>query len=350
MACSTWASAKWPIRHLAMTGMDTAAMMPSIMSGSLILATPLSWRMSGGTGASASTATAAASSAILAWSGVTTSMITPPLSISAMPRFTRAVPVAGWSCPRGGVWGGRPPWSALMVDTRNLTRSNVAICHDGMASWLEAERRAAVLRDQGVVHFEELGGSGLSRQAQHAGERAVPGLPGRRDHVVVELAGQEHLVRRRLDLGKQFVGAFLAAQRGPEAGLAEGGAQRPGEVALGQVMGPVTAAGAMHGGGQQQAGGGVEQAGGGQVQGDRTAPQHGHVQGGARHVDPGVQPVDPPRPPGPAHAHEQRRRDHQDDVRDHGNSPPVSLRAPWVLPRTTVSAPLTTARATTDPP
>jgi hypothetical protein len=77
--------------------MDTAAMMPSIMSGSLIRATPPSERMSAGTRSSAITATAPASSAILAWSGVTTSMITPPLSISAMPRFTRAVPVAGWS-------------------------------------------------------------------------------------------------------------------------------------------------------------------------------------------------------------------------------------------------------------
>ena len=49
------------------------------------------------------TATAPASSAILACSGVTTSMITPPLSISAIPRLTRAVPTAipaglDWSC------------------------------------------------------------------------------------------------------------------------------------------------------------------------------------------------------------------------------------------------------------
>src|SRR5699024_1703325 len=43
---------------------------------------------------SAITATAPASSAILACSGVTTSMITPPLSISAIPRLTRAVPTA----------------------------------------------------------------------------------------------------------------------------------------------------------------------------------------------------------------------------------------------------------------
>ena len=70
-------------------------MMPSIMSGSHIRATPPSLRMSAGTRSRAMTATAPASSAILACSGVTTSMITPPLSISAMPRLTRAVPTAG---------------------------------------------------------------------------------------------------------------------------------------------------------------------------------------------------------------------------------------------------------------
>ncbi len=68
-------------------------MMPSIRSGSLIRATPPCARMSAGTRSSAMTATAPASSAIFAWSAVTTSMITPPLSISAMPRLTRAVPV-----------------------------------------------------------------------------------------------------------------------------------------------------------------------------------------------------------------------------------------------------------------
>lgn len=51
--------------------------------------------MSAGTRSSAITATAPASSAILACSGVTTSMMTPPFSISAMPRLTRVVPVAG---------------------------------------------------------------------------------------------------------------------------------------------------------------------------------------------------------------------------------------------------------------
>ena len=76
-----------------MTGMDTAAMIPSIMSGSLIRDTPPWARMSAGTRSRAMTATAPASSAIFAWSAVTTSMMTPPFSISAMPRLTRLVPV-----------------------------------------------------------------------------------------------------------------------------------------------------------------------------------------------------------------------------------------------------------------
>src|SRR5918994_2690643 len=80
------------MRALAITGIETAAMIESIMSGSLIRDTPPWARMSAGTRSSAITATAPASSAILAWSAVTTSMMTPPLSISAMPRLTRLVP------------------------------------------------------------------------------------------------------------------------------------------------------------------------------------------------------------------------------------------------------------------
>ena len=71
------------------------------MSGSLIRATPPCARMSAGTRSSAITATAPASSAIFACSGVTTSMITPPLSISAIPRFTREVP--SWGAA-DGIW------------------------------------------------------------------------------------------------------------------------------------------------------------------------------------------------------------------------------------------------------
>ncbi len=94
-----------------MTGMETAAMMPSIMSGSLIRATPPWALMSAGTRSRAMTATAPASSAILACSGVTTSMITPPLSMSAMPRLTRLVPFCPLVLERSESW----------TDTTNLT-------------------------------------------------------------------------------------------------------------------------------------------------------------------------------------------------------------------------------------
>src|SRR3954451_17222710 len=79
------------MRALAMTGMVTASWMPLMSSGSDMRATPPSRRMSAGTRSSAITAAAPASSAILACSASTTSMITPPLSISARPALTRKV-------------------------------------------------------------------------------------------------------------------------------------------------------------------------------------------------------------------------------------------------------------------
>src|SRR5207249_2579910 len=72
----------------------TASMISATFDGSAIRATPPSLRMSAGTRSRAMTAQAPASSAILAWSAVVTSMITPPFSISASPVFTRSVPVS----------------------------------------------------------------------------------------------------------------------------------------------------------------------------------------------------------------------------------------------------------------
>ena len=73
-------------------------MIPSIMAGSLIRATPPAARMSAGTRSRAMTATAPASSAILACSGVTTSMMTPPLSIWARPFLVAQVDVSTVIC------------------------------------------------------------------------------------------------------------------------------------------------------------------------------------------------------------------------------------------------------------
>src|SRR3954453_23872256 len=82
------------MRHLAMTGMVTASWISWILSGSDMRATPPSRRMSAGTRSSAITAHAPASSAIFACSASTTSMITPPFSISASPLLTRIVPTS----------------------------------------------------------------------------------------------------------------------------------------------------------------------------------------------------------------------------------------------------------------
>jgi len=91
-------------------------MIASIMSGSLIRATPPWARMSAGTRSSAMTATAPASSAIFACSAVTTSMITPPLSMSAMPRLTRAVPVTRVVPVISALWAAREgPVAALVA-------------------------------------------------------------------------------------------------------------------------------------------------------------------------------------------------------------------------------------------
>ncbi len=89
--CRTWASAKCPIRALAITGIVTADWISLITRGLAMRATPPSARMSAGTRSSAITAQAPVSSAIRACSAVVTSMITPPLSISASPVLTRNV-------------------------------------------------------------------------------------------------------------------------------------------------------------------------------------------------------------------------------------------------------------------
>src|SRR5713226_3689997 len=77
-----------------MTGIVTVCWISLIFFTGDIRATPPSLRMSAGTRSSAMTETAPASSAIFACSALVTSMITPPLSISARPVLTRSVPTS----------------------------------------------------------------------------------------------------------------------------------------------------------------------------------------------------------------------------------------------------------------
>src|SRR5580704_17973009 len=77
------------MRTLAITGMVTVFMISRMTLMLAMRATPPSLRMSEGTRSSAITAQAPAFSAMRACSAVVTSMMTPPLSISARPTFTR---------------------------------------------------------------------------------------------------------------------------------------------------------------------------------------------------------------------------------------------------------------------
>src|ERR1700716_3735765 len=87
------------MRHLAITGMETAAMISRIFLGEAIRATPPSARICAGTRSSAITATAPAFSAIDACSAFVTSITTPPLSISARPVFRRREVDPFWELP-----------------------------------------------------------------------------------------------------------------------------------------------------------------------------------------------------------------------------------------------------------
>ena len=92
-----------------MTGMDTVAMISRIFLGEAMRATPPSARICAGTRSSAMTATAPAFSAMAACSAVVTSMMTPPLSISARPVFRRRLVVLsvvlghGWTLFGSGI-------------------------------------------------------------------------------------------------------------------------------------------------------------------------------------------------------------------------------------------------------
>src|SRR4051794_2422909 len=198
------------MRAFAITGIETASMMPRIMSGSLIRAMPPWARMSAGTRSSAITATAPASSAILACSGVTTSMMTPPLSCSAMPRLTRSVPVMGVD--------GVPSWVTVLPRWSSVA---VAPGYGGSAAVRSAaDRRTGQDGVQPVVDVEVAGQRTAGVQPQHAGEAPPAQGAGVPDGVVVEPAGQPHPHPHVVGLGEADVVGHLAQQ--PSQGVLRG--------------------------------------------------------------------------------------------------------------------------------
>src|SRR6185437_1845462 len=219
-----------------MTGMDTALTMPSIRSGSLIRATPPWARMSAGTRSRAITATAPASSAILAWSAVTTSMMTPPLSISAMPRFTRAVPVT------------EPFWlpgpAGVGVDTTDLIQLSgkgaVALVHGRaavtrrMAGVSTSDALACSGGQRGwqlVVDLERLRQARVTGEMRPSHDPLPPDPLGVHDGLVVEPPGELGPVAGRREPVEDAGPRATGADRGHDVGV-EGQVERLGQVTL----------------------------------------------------------------------------------------------------------------------
>src|SRR5258705_9384025 len=211
-----------------MTGMDRAAMLPSIMSGSDIRDTPPCARMSAGTRSRAITATAPASSAIFACSAVTTSMITPPLSISAIPRLARAVPVT---------WDSVLTCSDMWKLLARLSRAIVRGIQPGyrrpvrirwpVARRLTGREGLALARLGPVVHrrvvdVEEPGQRMATRQPQQPYQRTAAHRQGVANQVAVHLAGQ-----------CQAAAGLGNGRQGTRPGPAGHRPQGPGQVVLG---------------------------------------------------------------------------------------------------------------------
>ena len=109
------------MRHLAMTGISTAAMISRMILGEAMRATPPSARICAGTRSRAMTETAPARSAISACLAVVTSMMTPPLSISARPVLRRRLVV----CPLFCDMGGSLPGAAFSCQLSAISRTRI---------------------------------------------------------------------------------------------------------------------------------------------------------------------------------------------------------------------------------
>src|SRR4051794_1715060 len=186
--------------------MVTASLISSIFVGSAILATPPAARMSAGTRSSAITAAAPDSSATRACSAVTTSMITPPLSISARPALTRSVPVSFIGTMVAPLRGGTPGPPAK---SSRVTRSGTA---------------ALTLSDEIRQRFDE-----FSRSQKDVGQYIVDHLEEVAFHTAEELARRANtssstVVRFAQALGFEGFPELQAAARDEYRRLRENGA------------------------------------------------------------------------------------------------------------------------------
>jgi len=146
-----------------------------------------------------------------------------------------------------------------------------------------------------------------------------------------------------LQLGEQLLAAAQLGQRGAESGLPERRPQRPGQVALGQLVQLTAGPRVVRGPGDQQAGRRVEQPAGRELQRHRTAPHQRGVERRPGGLHPRVQAVEPARPPGDVDPGQDRGGDDDDGDRQRAHSATSTLPAAG----TTAWYTLTTSLATT---
>src|SRR6476619_958193 len=330
-----------------MTGIDTAAMIPSIMSGSLIRETPPWARMSAGTRSRAMTATAPASSAMRACSAVTTSMMTPPLSISAMPRLTRVVPVVlvpvalvpdCWSpagvLPEVGVvltmscfpvyWSGaatkgRPP--CRVPTTRSVRQPQRAAGRRRACSPRPpGSHRGEVLRRL-VVELDGVRHRRVAGEVEEADGPLAPHAPDVGDGIVVEPPRQLHPRAGRADPGEDVLAERGRAKLGHDVGR-QGEVEGLGEVVLGELALLAVVGRCLErpgrGVGEDQRRGAVEQAAVGELHGGLGPADETGVERGEGAAEPHVQPVEPGggvgEVPGRDDEDEQDREDPGEDL------------------------------------
>src|SRR5258708_13745414 len=113
---------------LAITGLETACMISRMIFGDALRATPPWARICAGTRSRAITAVAPAVSAILAWSALVTSIITPPLSISARPVLS-LIPVLPFFSDMGKLLNARGGRVTTFYSTARLRAKNQSQNH-----------------------------------------------------------------------------------------------------------------------------------------------------------------------------------------------------------------------------
>src|SRR6266545_5193563 len=168
-----------------------------------------------------------------------------------------------------------------------------------------------------VVYLEELRQCGVPGQRQQPGEQLAARAPIGRRGVVVKAPREGDLLRRRFQLVEQGDAVLAHGDVVSEVRLFDDRAQRPGQVALGELPAVrVGRPGLVRGGREQQAGGGIEQARGGQLEGDGGAPDERGVERRARGVHPRVEPIQPGGPPRDVQADDEQDARHQEDVEE----------------------------------